>query len=159
MRRRTAFLLGALVGGLSAPLVVGAQAPDPWIGTWVLNVAKSKYSPGPAPKSNTIRIEASDGRIKYTTDGVGAEGQATHTEFTVKFDGKPYPVTGNPDVDTYAARRLGARRYELVARKGGKVTTTSRIVVSADGKTRTVTATGKNPQGQAVNNTIVYDKQ
>ncbi len=159
MRRQPLFLLLALMGGLAPALSLKAQAPAPWIGTWKLNLAKSKYSPGPAPQSGTVVIEASEGGIKVTNDGVNAQGQPTHIEWTAKFDGKDYPVTGNPDVDTYTLKRLGARSYQLTAKKGGKVTVTSRITVSADGKTRTIMATGKNAQGKAVKNTIVYDRQ
>ncbi len=159
MSKQKVSLLLALVGVLAPALALQAQAPTALVGTWVLNVAKSKYSPGPAPQSNTIKVEASDGGLKVTTDGMNAQGQPTHTEYTAKFDGKEYPVMGNPDIDTYVAKRLGARSYQLVARKGGKVTTTARIVISADGKTRTATVTGKNAQGQVVKNTLVYNKQ
>ncbi len=158
MRVRT-FVVGvALLGVMAVATTVTGQSPDPWVGTWKVNLAKSKYSPGPAPKSSTLTIVVADGGIKQTTDTVPATGAATHAEVTAKFDGKDYPVKGNPNADTQAYTKVDGRTYQVVAKKGGKVMITSRVVISADGKTRTTTQTGTNPQGQAVNNTIVYDK-
>ena len=72
-------------------------AEDPQAGTWNLNVAKSKYSPGPATKSGTASLEAwGDDGVKVTADGVNADGQTTHVEFQAKYDGKDYPITGVP---------------------------------------------------------------
>ena len=160
MRVRSLVVVGAVLVGLAAFAVnAPAQSPDPWIGTWKVNVAKSKYSPGPAPKSSTMVIAAADGGIKVTSDTVPATGAATHTEITAKFDGKDAPMKGNPNVDTSAFTKIDGHTYQVVSKKGGKVGTTSRVVVSADGKTRTATQTGTNAQGQAINNTIVSDKQ
>ena len=97
-----------LVFGLAAVLVgsTAVQAADNWMGTWKLNVAKSKYSPGPAPKSNTAKYEASEGGMKGVQDGVGADGKPTHVEFTAKYDGKDYAYKGNPNIDTIAVKRI-----------------------------------------------------
>lgn len=136
------------------------QPGDPWIGVWKLNVAKSKYSPGLAPKSSTLTIVAVDGGIKQIVETVPATfGLPSRSEVTAKFDGKDSPVRGNINADTSAYKRIDGRTYEMVSKLGGKVTLTSRVVISADGKTRTVTQTGVNPKGQKVNNTLVYDRQ
>ena len=127
-------------------------------GTWKLNVAKSKYDPGPPPKESATKIEAVPGGLKFTVDGVNAEGKPTHFEWTAKFDGKDVPVKGDPNRDTAALKKVDDHTFEIVNKKDGKVTTTNRIVVSRDGKTRTVTATGTNAKGQKVNNTAVYEK-
>ncbi len=132
---------------------------DSNVGTWKVNLAKSKYSPGPAPKSQTLKLEAAEDGVKYTADGIGADGKPTHQEFTAKYDGKDYPFKGNPDADTISYKRIDANTVEAATKKEGKATVTAKIVVSKDGKTRTVTMTGKNAQGKDVNNAVVYDKQ
>ena len=136
-----------------------AVAADNWLGTWKLDLAKSKYSPGPAPKSLTLKFEATPGGIKFTGDGVGADGKATHSMFLSKFDGKDVPYEGNPDADTASPKKIDDNSYENTWKKGGKATTTAKAVVSADSKTMTITHTGTNAKGEAVNNTNVYNKQ
>jgi hypothetical protein len=135
-------------------------AADNNVGTWTLNLAKSNYSPGPAPKSQTLKIEAwgNDG-VKYTSDGVGGDSKPTHTEFQAKYDGKDYPFKGNPDADKLSYKRIDANTVEATTTLKGKNTTAVKVVVSADGKTRTVTQTGTNAQGQALTISSVYDKQ
>ena len=146
--------------GLSSFLIGAAFAQsDPQVGTWKLNLAKSKYSPGPGPKSATTKIEAVGAGTKVSVDQALADGTARHWEFTANYDGKDSPVTGNPDADTVARTRLDANTVQTVSKKGGKVTTTQTSAVSSDGKTRTVTTKGVNASGQQVNNVAVYEKQ
>jgi hypothetical protein len=148
------------LGCIALCFVVGvALAADVSLGTWKVNVAKSKYSPGPAPKAQTVKYEATGDNMKITVDGTDAAGKPIHNEWTGKFDGKDYAVKGDPDTDMRAYRRLDDYTTEIVAKKGGKVTTTTKSVYSKDGKTRTSTATGTDPRGQKVDNTIVYEKQ
>ena len=135
-----------------------ALAGDNWVGTWKLNVAKSKYSPGPAPKSLTLKFDPSPDGIKLAQEFVDAEGKASQGGFTAKFDGKDVPYAGNPDADTAAPKRIDDNTYQNTWKKAGKVTITAKVVVSTDGQTLTVTQTGTNGKGQAVNNTAVYDK-
>jgi hypothetical protein len=129
------------------------------VGTWKLNLAKSKYSPGPAPTSQTLKLEAAEDGVKYTADGIGPDGKPTHAEFTAKYDGKDYPFKGNPDADSISYKRIDANTVEAVTKKNGKTTVTAKVVISKDGKTRTLTMTGKDAKGQDVKNTVVYDKQ
>lgn len=137
-----------------------SQSPDPWIGTWKLDTAKSKYSPGIPPRSSTLTAVAVDGGFKQTVDTVLAMlGMPTNSEVMAKFDGKDAPVKGNANADTSAYLRIDGRSYEVVSKKNGKVTLTSRVVISADGKTRTVTQTGTDAQGKKVTNLLVYDRQ
>ena len=147
--------------GLSTLLIGSAFAQgDPQVGLWTLNVAKSTYSPGPAPKSATTRIEAAGMGAKVIVDQVTADGTKRHYEFTANYDGKDSPITGNnPDAETVARTRINATTVQTIAKKGGKVTTTQTSAVSSDGKTRTVTTTGANASGQQVNNVAVYEKQ
>ena len=146
-------VLGAGLGHVSA------QASNPRLGTWKLNLEKSKYNPGPAPQSNTTTIEASSDGETATTKGVNAAGTATGTQYTAQYDGKDYPITGSQNADTVALKRIDARTIERTDKKGEKVVATSSRVVSEDGKTMTVTTTGTNAQGQAMNNVTVWDKQ
>jgi len=136
-----------------------ALAGDNWLGMWNLDLAKSKYSPGPAPKSLTLKFEATPDGIKFTGDGVSADGKPNHSMFLSKFDGKDVPYEGNPDADTASPMKLDDNSYSNTWKKGGKTTITAKVVVSADGKTMTITQTGTNAKGEAVNNTIVYNQQ
>lgn len=135
-------------------------AADNNIGTWKLNVAKSKYDPGPAPKSATLKIEAwgEDG-VKFSSDGMDAEGKPTHFDFQAKYDGKDVVVKGNPDFDMLAYKRVDANTLEVTTKRAGKVAGTGKVTVSKDGKTRTVTQMGTNAKGEKINNVMVYDKQ
>src|SRR5688572_9605752 len=135
-------VLTATSGGISV-----AQTPDPGLGTWKLNVAKSKFTPGPAPKSSGVTFSAAGQGVKAVIEGIGPDGSKTHWEYTANFDGKPYPVTGNPDGDMVVAKRINANTIETSYTLKGKPTTVNRRVVSADGKTLTVTTTGTNGQG------------
>lgn len=145
-----------------AVLVSGSTvlAADNWLGTWKLNVAKSKFVPGPPPQSMTIAFQpAADGGIKLTADGVDGEGKAMHLEYAAKFDGTDVPWTGNPNADSAAPRRLDANRYENVWKKDGKVVVTVTATVSADGKTLTVIQRGKDAKGQVMDTTEVFERQ
>jgi len=154
---RVTMILSAAVLALALP--ASAQSKDPFAGTWRLNVAKSKYSPGPAPKSIASTYEAAGQGYKVSVKTEAASG-ATQYSYATNLDGKDSPVTGNnPNADMLAVRRIDARTLESVSKKGGKVTITQRNVVSADGKTRTVTTTGTDPQGRKVNNVAVFERQ
>jgi hypothetical protein len=159
MRRRTLTLLA--IGIAVSVLVFGniVQAADNQAGTWKLNVAKSKYSPGPAPKEGTLTIESQADGLKFTIHGTDAEGKAVHMEFAPKYDGKDYPATGMPGADTISMKKINENTIETVSKNGGKPVMTTKSVVSKDGKTRTTTQKGTNAKGEKVNNTIVYDKQ
>ena len=154
---KSRFLLGIVL--VLALVTVAMAADDPFVGTWKLNLAKSKFSPGPAPKSATVKCEVQGNVLNSVTDRVDSEGKATHTESTSIFDGKDHPATGNQTVDSYVSKRIGANTIERVGKKGGKEVESGRNVVSKDGKTRTLAFKGKNAQGQDVNNIAVYDKQ
>ncbi len=149
----TTLLLVALV------LNVSAAPADEHSGTWKMNPAKSNYSPGPAPKSITVKIASDADNMKLTSDGIDAAGNPTHVEYTAKYDGKDYPITGIPNADTVALERLDASTIRSTTKKGDQVVMTVTSVISKDGKTRTATFKGKNAEGLDVNNVVVYDKQ
>src|SRR6266851_287200 len=140
-------------------LAVPALAADQHSGTWKMNPDKSNYSPGPAPKSNTVKVEADEMGIKLDAEGTGADGSLTHVQYDAKFDGKDYPITGVPNADTVSVKRIDANTIESTLKKGGQVVMTVTSRVSKDGKTRTSTFKGKDAQGRDVNNVVVLDKQ
>ncbi len=152
-------VIAATILFVLAVATAAMAADDPFVGTWKLNLTKSKYNPGPAPKSAKAKIESQENGIKVIGDGVNAEGKTTHFETTAKFDGKDYPIVGNPTLDTISLKKIDANTIIMAGKRGGKEVGTQRMVISLDGKTMTVTAKGRNAQGQEVNNTVVYEKQ
>jgi hypothetical protein len=154
---RAKAILFTLVLCFAATSVVLAKT-SPHMGTWKLNEAKSHFAPGSAKNTTVVYADAGD-QIKVTVDGTDGEGNPAHNEWTGKFDGKFYPVTNDPTSDERSYKPVGARTLLLTARKGGKVSLTGRIVVSANGKTRTVTTNGTNAKKKKVRNVAVYDKE
>jgi hypothetical protein len=152
---KTKNMLAAVVLCLVASTVCFAQ--DSLMGTWKLNEAKSKLQPG-TTKNHTVVYEAAGDMIKVTVDGQDGSGQATHNEWTGKFDNKDYAVTGDPTHDTRSYRKQGANTLILTNKKDGKVTVTGRIVASPNGKIRTVTTSGTDATGKKFKNVAVYDK-
>jgi len=137
-----------------------AQDKDPANGTWKLNVAKSKFSPGPAPKEMTATISAAGAGRKVDVVGVNGDGTPIKWGYSGNFDRKENPVTGtNPDADVVMLRRLSATSVRSTYKKAGKQTLVNGVAVSADGKTLEVAQSGVNAKGQTVKNTLVFDRQ
>lgn len=149
----TVLVLGVAGGRASA------QGSDPLDGTWTLNAAKSKYNAGPAVKSQTRKYEVSGDTVKQTLDGMDDSGKPTHVTFTAHYDGKDYPVSGNPDADSISVKRTDTHSAKSVMKKDGKPTLTTVRHVSKDGKTLTMTTTGTDAKGAKVDNVLVFDKQ
>jgi hypothetical protein len=138
---------------------IGAFAADNSLGTWKLNMAKSKFSPAAPVKNLTSTREASDGGVKVTSTGERADGAAVNASYTAKYDGKDSPVTGSP-YDTIAIKQVNANTFTFTQKKtGGKYNVSGRTVVSKDGKSMTSTLKGTNADGKAYHATMVYDKQ
>ena len=156
--RRCAGIALMAVFTLAVSVAARAQAPDPLVGTWKLDVAKSTYKPGPAPKSATVVIDAAGKGIKVAIDAVMADGPMKWG-YTSARDGKDVPVTGNPNYDTANATQTSPTEGTIVYSKGGKAVVTVKTVISKDGKTMTATTTGTDPKGQAINNVAQYTKQ
>jgi hypothetical protein len=133
-------------------------AGDLNMGTWKLNEAKSKLSPG-ATRNSTVLYETAGDSVKITVDGIDSDGKPTHNEWTGKFDGKDYPVTGDPTSDARSYASVDAHTLALSVKKAGYETAKGNIVVAADGKSRTVTTSGTDSTGSKISNTAVYDKQ
>ena len=154
MRPRTIGLTLALC----VVAVAATFASDANMGTWKLNEAKSKIAAGTV-KNDTVVYEAAGESVKVVIDGTSADGKAVHTEWTGKFDGKDYAVTGDTLSDMRSYTRVNANTLAFTAKKAGKVTLNGRVVVSADGKSRTVTTHATDAKGMKVTSTTVYDKQ
>ena len=133
-------------------------AADPQMGTWKLNESKSKITPGTL-KNTQVVYSSMFGQVKIKTDGIDGKGKPSQTGWSGKFDGKDYPVTGDPNADARSYTKVNERTLSITNKKNGKVTGTGRIVISADGKSRTVTLTGSTPKGKKFKNVVVYDKQ
>ena len=140
-------------------VAAGAQAPDPLVGTWKLDVAKSTYKPGPAPKSATVVITAAGTGLKIDIDAVGGDGKPMKWMYSNNRDGKDTPVTGNPAYDTVMVAQTSPTEGTITYKKGGKAIATAKTSLSKDGKTLTVTTTGTDPMGQAMNNVALYTRQ
>jgi hypothetical protein len=136
-----------------------AQATDPVTGTWELNIVKSKYDPGPAPKSQTRTYVVVGQEIKGSSKGIGADGKPTSAQWTVNYDGKDRPVTGSPDLDALSLKRIDTFTTESTHKRAGKVVATATRVVSKDGKIMTITTKGTNAKRQPFNNVEVFDRR
>jgi hypothetical protein len=151
-----ALMTTALVAFASS---AAAQAPAAMMGTWKLNTAKSKFTPGPAPKSTTlVYAPAPEGRISIVVDVTPAEGAAMHWESVVADDGKDYPLKGNPNADSISYKRVDALTGTTTWKKDGKVTGTNTRKLSADGKTLTITSEGTTPDGKPRIDVQVFEK-
>ena len=149
----------ALTLVLCLTAVAGCYAADnPNMGTWKMNEAKSMIPAG-LPKNTTVVYAAAGDQVKVTTDGTAADGKPFQTEWTGNFDGKDYPLSGDPSANTRSYKKINDRTLELTNKKDGKVTTTGRITISADGKTRMLKVNGTGPDGKKFSYSAVYDKQ
>jgi hypothetical protein len=159
MKRVLQFVAIALLAVVGSSLVY-AQS-NPLVGTWKLNVTKSKFDPGPAPKSLSRTVEAQGDGVKYMFDGVGADGKPVAYGFAVKFDGKDNPIMGSmpSGADTISAKRIDSNNFEATLKKGSKVIGTSKVTVSKDGMVTTVESKGTNAAGVKTHDVQVYDKQ
>jgi hypothetical protein len=149
-----------LVISVIAALAMSATllAANTSVGTWKYNAAKSKFDPGPGYKSRTVKVEPHGEGIKVSVDGVSGDGKKHSYSYTADYDGKDYPVTGNPAADTIAYKRIDDNTVEATTKKAGKVAANVKIVVAQDGQSMTVTSKGKDEKGPFAN-VAVYDRQ
>jgi hypothetical protein len=138
--------------------VAAAFAENPNIGTWKLNEGKSKLVAGML-KNNTVVYSMEGDSFKVTTDGTSGDGAPMHTEWTGKFDDKDYPLTGDSSANSRSYHKINEHTMTLENKKDGKVVASGKVVVSADGKSRTLTVKAKNADGKPVTSVAVYDKE
>ena len=154
------FAVACFALGLLLTLSSAAYAQDPSVGSWRVDISKSKYNPADlSPKSVAVKSNAAGKGVNVVVDVVDATGKPLHYEYTVAYDGRDVPVKGDPSRDTTAMKMIDGLTFEQTNKKDGKVTTISRWVYAKDGKSRTQPTTGSNPQGQKINNTVVWVKQ
>ncbi len=143
----------------AALLAVAAWGADPLIGTWKLNLDRSKFSPGPPPKSHTLNFSQDGEFIVSKSEGVNAKGEQTGSSSRWKKDGQDYALTGSKTLDTMAVKRIDDHTADFTYKKAGKVVSSLRLAISKDGKTATTTSKGTNADGTKYDNRRVYDKQ
>jgi hypothetical protein len=148
----------ALTFVLAASAFPAAQTPSVMPGQWTLDVSKSSYSPGPAPKSQHAVLTAIPNGIRTAADRVEADGRKVHFEWNGTFDGKDQPVVGDPARDAVSVKKIDDYTLEVTNKKGGKVTTVLHASYARDGKSRTETITGTDSQGRAVKNVTYWTK-
>jgi len=160
MNKPSVLRIGGVVLGMIVAVGISTDRAsaqtDPQVGTWVLDVTKSKYSPGPAPQSQTAVYAASANGLKVVATGTDAAGKPTNTEFTVTFDGKDHPAKGSPDFTTISAKRIDSHTIEYTRKGAGQVQQTATRAVSKDGKTATLTVVGVDGQGRKINRVQIY---
>ena len=158
MHNRSIRLLALVLGAVVMPCVT-LWAADPIVGTWKLNLAKSKYNPGPPPVSETRTYEVVKEGLKATVATIGPDGKSNTAEFPMNYDGRYYTMTGDPQFDKLSLTRVDDRTSEATLLHGEMVVGAARRTVSADGKTMTITYKGRDGEGLLVENVTVYDKQ
>ena len=150
LRRSVPGLLAILLAVVSCSVAL-AQGKDPANGTWKLNLSKSKFSPGPAPKELTLTIASAGPGRSVEVTGMAGDGTPMKWGYSGNFDGKEMRVTGsNPDADIVMMKRRSPTTTRTIWKKDGKQTVVNGVDVSADGKTLTVAASGVNAKGQTV---------
>jgi hypothetical protein len=161
--RRPWFLLSCTILLLSGALSCASVGPvgptDPLVGTWEMNAAKSKFNPGPKPKNITVTYEPAAGGLHVVSVVVPTDGPPAKSEYTAAPDGKDYPITGVPQVETVAVRQIDALTSERIDKRGGQRVQSYTRQVYADGKTLVVTQKGTDASGSTVDNEIVFDKK
>jgi hypothetical protein len=160
MHARASCTVLALAGLFVVALVSipQAQAYKGLAGTWKLNAAKSTFSPGPPPKSMTVTYTVAGDSVKIIAEMTPAEGPAQRWEMSGKYDGQDYPITGNPTADMVSFKLVNDQTGESTFKKSGKVTATNTRILSADGKTLTITSKGTTADGKPRNDVQVFEK-
>lgn len=158
-RRVFISILAASALAVALPQAGFAAQTDPLIGTWKLNLAKSTFAPGLAPRSSTLTYQGAGATLTATTEAVDSAGKTTKVVFMRIYDGQPHATTGSPDYDASAYTRVDANTYIISRTKAGKLVEVDTQVISQDGRTNTVTARGVNAAGQPANFVQVFEKQ
>jgi hypothetical protein len=159
MNRYTVIIATTLLGlVIAAPQAAFAQS-NPWIGTWSINLAKSTFSPGPPPRSQTLTFESEAQGHRVTVETINAQGNPAKAVLIRHDDGKSYPVTGNAAFDAEAFRTVNDSTAWVIRTKAGKIVMTIVAEMSADGKSFTDTITGVNADGQPFYIVAVREKQ
>jgi len=152
-------LVGTVLAFGATSVVSAAGAADPVVGTWELDVAKSRFSPGPAPKSQTRTYAATADGLDMTVTGTNADGSAVSQKSSFKYDGKDYAISGSADFDTLSLKKIDDYTVESVQKKAGKTVGRTTRTVSKDGKVLTLTSKGHGASGATYDNVMVFDRK
>jgi hypothetical protein len=161
MRPRPFTLLAITLAVSVIMLEASAQAADSMVGTWKLSQSKSKFGRDPGPKSATMQVEEDGDMLRVRVASIDSEGKPTNVSYSVKKDGKEYPVTvtGVPNAGTTIWRRIDERTTDMIAKQDGKELNRKRVVVSPDGRTQTVTMSATDSKGQKYSVVTIWEKQ
>jgi len=135
------------------------QPPDPLVGTWTLNIARSKFRPGLPPKSMTVTYEQVPEGLHATSIVVLRDGTSSRNEYTAAYDGKDYPITGVAKVDAVTIRQIDTLTSERIDKRGGERVQSYLRQVYADGRTMIVTQKGADAMGSLVDHTMIFEKK
>ena len=152
------FVFGSILG-LGLSIAQSTSSDDPVLGTWKLNVDKSKFVPGPAWQSQIRVYQITPAGVSVTWTGVGARGEKMQVSYTYNYDGRDYPMAGSGSYDTLNAVRIDARTVKSEEKRNGKTVGIAVRTVSPDGKVLTITDEGTNRKGQAFSQVLVFDKR
>jgi hypothetical protein len=158
--KQTLLAILVLAVCLVAPTLIKADT-NANVGTWKLNVEKSKYPANMAPKSLTRTVSVDGDKVTYSFEGTAADGSALKYSFTVQYDGKDYEITGTGPFgsDHIAIKQINSHMFEATLKKGDKIIATSHSTVSHDGKMTTISGKGTDKDGKPMKQTQVFDKQ
>ena len=155
-------ILGTLIVlaclGIISPALTTAADVNAFVGSWKLNVAKSKYHPGPAPKSLTRTYAKSAQGLNLTYTGADAEGNPTNGSHIINLDGKDYPEADAPDYNSSSAEVIDPSKFVVKQKMNGKIVATLTYVVAANGKQMTLSKQGVDANGVAFDIVAVYDR-
>jgi len=160
-RTSRGWLPAALLGLVLFSAGLALAQSDPFVGSWELNVAKSKFGPGAERRSETRIVESSPTGMKVSVDRTNADGSSQQYNYTTNFDDKPHPITGMAPygADSIAVTLGTSNTLSFKLTKGGKAVGSGTSVVSADGKTLTLTSKGMDANGKPISSVTVYDKR
>ena len=147
-----------LLTAITLCTLLAAAEPDPILGVWKLNLARSKFNPGPAPRSQTRTYVETPKGIQVTIRSVGANGRSSTIEFPEKYDGQDYPVQGSEVADALALVRINDYMAEATMKHAGRIVATARRLITDEGKTLVISYQ-ESFSDRPVDNRLVYDKQ
>jgi hypothetical protein len=156
--RFLALIFGCIVGLAPSP-APATSSDDPILGTWQLNVARSRFTPGPGWRSQIRVYQAVSEGVAVTWAGVDAKGETMRVSYTYGYDGRDYPMLGSASYDALNAVRIGLRTVRSEEKRDGKIVGIAVRTVSPDGKVLTITDEGTNRKGQKFSQLLVFDRQ
>jgi opacity protein-like surface antigen len=151
--------IGAMLAFALTSAASAADTPDPVIGTWKLNLEKSKFAAGNAPKSMTRTYAAAAGGTSMTVTGVAADGSTVSQSATLTYDGKDDAYTGSAAFDAVSLKKVNATTVKAEVKKDGKVVGHTTRTITGKGKVLTLSSAVKTANGGTTHEVAVYDKQ